>query len=223
MRSLRLIGGLTLALGLAMPALGATTTGGTTFTVTITNVSRNDTLRVGGTSGAVKAPIAPGVFVVDPLVAAFEQGRAATPELQALAEDGNYEPLQKVLQAKFGERAGMFVPGLAFTITANPGDRLSFATMFVQSNDKFYAPANGAIDLFDADGDPISGDRTESARLFDAGTEVDQQPGAGADQAPRQKGPNQGDDQNGVVAEARDGFTYPAVSDVIRIDIQPAE
>jgi hypothetical protein len=117
----------------------------------------------------------------------------------------------------------MFAPGLEFTVTANPGDRLSFATMFVQSNDKFYAPAGGGLALFDAAGNPVSGDLTDSVRLFDAGTEVDQQPGAGPDQAPRQKGANQGASQNGVVDAANDGFAYPAVADVIRLEITIAK
>lgn len=214
--------GTALIASLSYGALAATADGATTFTIKITNVSRNDTLKVPG-AAAVKAPIAPGVFLVDPAGTAFEPGKTASAELQALAEDGNFEPLQNALMAKFGMHAGMFAPGLEFTVTAKPGDRLSFATMFVQSNDKFYAPAGGSFALFDAKGKPVSGDLTASVRLFDAGTETDQQPGAGADQAPRQKAANQGADQNGVVAEANDGFAYPAVADVIRLEVKVAE
>jgi len=212
----------TLMGGLTYGALAATADGATTFTIKIANVSKNDTLKVPG-AAALKAPIAPGVFLVDPANTAFEPGEAATAELQALAEDGNFEPLQGALSAKFGARAGMFAPGLEFTVTAEPGDRLSFATMFVQSNDKFYAPVGGGLALFDANGKPVSGDLTASIRLFDAGSEIDQQPGAGADQAPRQKAANQGAGQNGVVAEANDGFAYPAVAEVIRLEIKVAE
>jgi hypothetical protein len=222
MRNTLLVAGSVLAFGLAIPAIAATSTGATTFTVKITNVSQNDTLKVPG-AAAVKAPVAPGVFLVDRAASAFELGKPASAELQLLAEDGNFEPLQKALQAKFGDHAGMFAPGLEFTVTAKPGDRLSFAAMFVQSNDKFYAPQNGAIALFDAQGNPISGDLTASVRLFDAGTEVDQQPGAGLDQAPRQKAANQGADQNGFVSEAQDGFDYPAVREVIRLEIRPKQ
>ena len=220
MRSLLLIAGSVLAFGLSTPAMAATATDVTTFTIKITNVSKNDTLKVPGAT-AVKAPIAPGVFLVDPAASIVEPGKLASAELQSLAEDGNFEPLQKILQAKYGEHAGMFAPGLEFTITARPGDRLSFATMFVQSNDKFFAPANGALSLFDGDGKAIAGDLTAWVRLFDAGTEIDQQPGAGADQAPRQKSANQGADQRNTVAETKDGFPYPLAADVIRIEIQP--
>jgi hypothetical protein len=214
--------GAALIAGLSYGAMAATADGATTFTIKITNVSQNDTLKVPG-AAAVKAPIAPGVFLIDPARAVFTSGKAASAELQALAEDGNFEPLQKALMAKFGAHAGMFVPGLEFTVTAKPGDRLSFATMFVQSNDKFYAPAGGSFALFDANGKPVSGDLTASVRLFDAGTEADQQPGAGADQAPRQKAANQGADQNGVVTEADDGFAYPAVAEVIRLEVKVAK
>lgn len=206
------------------PAMAATVNDEITFKVKIVNVSKDDTLKVPGAS-AVKAPIAPGVFVVSESKSPiFKIGKAAgTDGLEALAEDGNFEPLQKALQAKFPDHAGMFVPGLEFTFTAKPGERLSFATMFVQSNDKFYAPKGGSLALFDKSGKPISGDLTASVRLFDAGTEVDQQPGAGADQAPRQKAADQGTQQNGAVAEAKDGFAYPAVAEVVRVEISVAK
>jgi hypothetical protein len=222
MRKFLMAGAAAALMAMSHGTWAATADGATTFTIKITNVSRNDTLKVPG-AAAVKAPIAPGAFLVGPAAAAFQPGKAASPELQALAEDGNFEPLQKALVAKFGAHAGMFAPGLEFTVTAEPGDRLSFATMFVQSNDKFYAPAGGSLALFDANGKPVSGDLTASVRLHDAGTEVDQQPGAGADQAPRQKAANQGADQNGVVAEANDGFTYPAVAEVIKVEIKVAQ
>lgn len=213
---------LTSLLSAGVPAVAATATGATTFTIKIVNVSAKDALKVPG-AAAVKAPIAPGAFLVDKSAAIFAPGEHASAALQSLAEDGNFEPLQKALVAKFGAQAGMFVPGLAFTVTAKPGDRLSFATMFVQSNDKFYAPADGAVALFDAAGKPISGDLTAFVRLFDAGTEIDEQPGAGANQAPRQMAPNQGADQNAVVTAADDGYDYPAASQVIRLEIKAGE
>lgn len=214
--------GVALMVATSHSTLAGTSDGATTFTIKISNVSKNDTLKVPD-SAAVKAPIAPGVFLVDSAAAAFEPGKTATAELQALAEDGNFEPLQRALTARFGAQAGMFAPGLEFTVSAKPGDRLSFAAMFVQSNDKFYAPAGGGLALFDAGGTPVSGDVTASVRLFDAGTEVDQQPGAGPDQAPRQKGANQGAGQDGVIAEANDGFEYSAVANVVRIEITVAK
>jgi hypothetical protein len=55
--------------------------------------------------------------------------------------------------------------------------------------------------------------------LWDAGTEVNQAPGIGADQAPRQKMTNTGADENGVVHVVKDGFSYPETKDVLRITI----
>jgi len=55
--------------------------------------------------------------------------------------------------------------------------------------------------------------------LWDAGTEANQAPGIGSDQAPRQKGPHTGVRENGVVHMVNDGFTYPNTKDVLRITI----
>ena len=110
-----------------------------------------------------------------------------------------------------------------FTITAAPGARLSLAMMFGQSNDLFYAPEGEGIALFKR-GKPLSGDITSSFLLWDAGTEVNQEPGVGADQAPRQKAPNTGLPENGVVwrlKNVRDGFKYPRVAEVLKITIEP--
>jgi hypothetical protein len=106
-------------------------------------------------------------------------------------------------------------PGQAFEfrITAKPGERLTFATMFAQSND-----------LFDASGKPIRGDVTSQILLWDAGTEVNEEPGLGPNQAPLQAAPNTGPAENGVVrpiTEVKDGFHYPTVPQVLRVTITP--
>jgi hypothetical protein len=80
----------------------------------------------------------------------------------------------------------MFERTDSFTIAAQPGDLLSFATMFGQSNDCFYGPKGGAIALFDQNGRPLMGDHAVEVVLYDAGTEVNQAPGVGPDQGPRQ-------------------------------------
>ena len=117
-------------------------------------------------------------------------------------------------------------PGGAFEFTLNaaPGDALTFATMFVPSNDLFYAPGSNGIPLFDANGNPVSGDMTDRIELWDAGTEPNQQPGSGSDQAPAQDSPDQGADEGGVVnriGDVDDGHFYPAVSDAIRVSVTP--
>jgi hypothetical protein len=186
-------------------------------------------------SGLV-TPFAPGVWAVhvanDPLFTAGQSDRGEG--LEALAEDGNPADLNEALANRQGViRSGVFntpvgaagpgplLPGEAyeFSFAATPGDYLSLATMFVQSNDLFYAPDGAGIVLFDAAGTPLNGDITGQIGLWDAGTEVNQQPGFGADQAPRQAGANSGAAENGVVQPVADGLTYPAVNDTIRVII----
>ena len=112
------------------------------------------------------------------------------------------------------------LPGQAyqFTFKAKEGMRLNLIAMFGQSNDLFYAPET-AFDLFDNNGNPFTGDVTESFMLWDAGTEVNQAPGVGDEQAPRQKAANTGKAENGRVGKVADGFVYPNTKDVLRITI----
>ena len=116
---------------------------------------------------------------------------------------------------------GPLTPGSAyeFTFVARPGDRLSFATMYVQSNDLFLAPGDTGIALFTDDRQPISGDVTDQIGLWDAGTEVNEEPGVGANQAPRQAAANTGADEGGTVRLVDDGFAYPTIADIVRITI----
>ena len=83
-----------------------------------------------------------------------------------------------------------------------------------QSNDWFYSPAEWGIPLF-KNGKPISGDITAQIILWDVGTEVNQEPGIGSDQGPRQKAPNTGEAENRVVRNAKDikyGSAFTKVS-----------
>jgi hypothetical protein len=116
-------------------------------------------------------------------------------------------------------------PGGAFEfdIEAAPGHRLSFASMFVPSNDVFVAPASGVEPWPDGD-DPVDGDVTEHVDLWDVGTEPNAPPGEGPDQAPAQNTPTQGADENGVarrLADVDDGHDYPAAGDVVRVMLTP--
>lgn len=97
----------------------------------------------------------------------------------------------------------MFIPGQPFEVKAQPGERLVFGTMFVQSNDLLFAPEG--LHLFDSAERPV-GDRTEEVQLWDAGTEVNEQPGSGPNQAPRQAAANTGMTEQGVVHPVKDGF-----------------
>lgn len=205
------------------------------FLVRLENVSTAEALSPSdGSTGAV--PLSPGVWVVHadsgPL---FTNGAADRGDgLEAIAEDGAPGDLATALgnqpeiaaSAAFdtpvgAEEAGPIGPGGAyqFTVTAAPGSNLSFVTMFVPSNDLFFAPGEVGIALFDGEGNPISGDVTAQITLWDAGTEVNQEPGVGADQVQRQGGPNTGADEGGVVRPVADEFTYPAIENVILVTI----
>ena len=206
------------------------------FRVLVENVSTESSLAAGA------VPLAPGVWAVhnagDPLFTADEADREEG--LEALAEDGSPGELAISLSSLSGvissdyfntpigaSEPGPIFPegGYEFTIYGVPGDYLSLATMFVQSNDLFYAPEGTGISLFDESESPIDGDVTDQIFLWDAGTEVNEEPGVGANQAPRQTGPNTGDDENGSVVLIADGatgpggFTYPNVADIIRVTI----
>jgi hypothetical protein len=133
--------------------------------------------------------------------------------------------LDKVAAMKGLTASGMFLPGQPFMVTASPGDRLQFATMFVQSNDLFFAPRDGGIALFDTGGRAMHGKVTTRVALFDAGTEVNQPPGSGRDQAPRQAGPDTGRAERmplDLVQNRHDGFAYPPVEAVIEVEIELA-
>jgi hypothetical protein len=83
--------------------------------------------------------------------------------------------------------------------------------MLVQSNDIF---AGAEINLFQ-NGTPVSGDITSQLLLLDAMSEMNEFPGAGNFQAPRQPGPNSGESENGIVGAVNDGFQYPMISDML--------
>ncbi|MFK5974458.1 MAG: spondin domain-containing protein [Flavobacteriaceae bacterium] len=135
--------------------------------------------------------------------------------------------LENVIEAKSyfdTGKTGLIMPGDSESITFNAGKGhlLSFATMYVQSNDLFYAPLENGIPLYDEDGAPLSGDITSSIYLWDAGTEVNEEPGVGENQPPRQAAANTGMNENGMVAligDIADGYTYPTVSEAIKVSL----
>jgi hypothetical protein len=224
----------------ALPAVAlaggeSAATEGTTFTVRIENVSTTATLK-SMKGETAPAPNSPGLWVVHSGTAPlFKVGK---PDLgwglEAQAEDGNPATLAEHCKTHAGvlsvgvfntpkgdQQPGPALPGKVyeFTVTAKPGDRLSFATMFGQSNDLFYAPAEAGIDLFGSDGRAVNGDVTAKLNLWDAGTEVNEEPGFGPNQAPRQSGPNTGASEKKPVGKVKDGFKYPKVSDVLKVTI----
>ncbi|XWN37527.1 MAG: spondin domain-containing protein [Balneola sp.] len=112
-------------------------------------------------------------------------------------------------------------PGGAFEFefTAPVGSRLSLATMFVQSNDWFYATGSAGLALYNADGTQVTGNITSEFNLYDAGTEEDQEPGVGDNQVLRQSGPDTGPADDNNLVRSVDTSDLPADEDVIQVTL----
>jgi hypothetical protein len=209
----------------------------TSFTVRIENISSADGQTA---SDGTKWPFAlsPGMWVLHRGDATlFSDGKAARNGLEAQAEDGNPSDLvmslenmhhSSSLHGVFNTPVGTMGPGpigpggaYEFSITATKGMKLSVVMMFGQSNDLFYSPEPAGVALFDSKGTPVSGDITSKFILWDAGTEVDQELGIGPDQAPRQKAPNTGAAENGVVHKAKKVSFYSKTGELFRVTITP--
>lgn len=140
--------------------------------------------------------------------------------LELLAETGNPGDLAEMLKDMGYEAgaqaipdgkstAGPLFPGdmYTFTIDAEEGQYLSFASMLGNSNDVFFAFDDLGIKLDFGDTDT---DVTDQVMLWDAGTEVNEYPGTKSMDV----------DEGGTVRILNDGYTYPAVNDILKITIR---
>lgn len=216
------------------------TTGLTTFTVRIENVSTPTTLPT--STDAQPVPLSPGAFVVHrgdatPL---FEDGAPANGPLEMVAEDGipdgyaatdnaDFVPGSVVFNTPAGaDEAGAIGPGAAYELTfsAVPGDKLSLVTMFVPSNDWFYTMSgdDNSLSLFDEDGAPISGAQAAGTlEIYDAGTEQDETPGEGPNQVERQSDVNTGPAEGANVGSLVDlGKSVELNGPVVSLVVTPA-
>jgi len=230
--------GVLLSFTLALTGCSDPTELETTFLVTFENVSSPGDLAT--SAGPVDIVYAPGVWAIFDIGGElFTIGSPASEGVERLAEDGNNQPLfvearNLALIGPYGtfgqgDRTAMsydeapMEPGavVEVEIVAEAGTVFSFASMFVQSNDVFVAPAGGSLFLFDGEGRPVSGDVTDQLVFYDAGTEVDEEIGVGANQAPRQAAPDTGDDPDGLVQTVPVELGYPAVADSFRLTLTP--
>lgn len=156
--------------------------------------------------------------------------------LEGVAEDGVPTNLAASLAARpevnasaaFTTAVGAAGPGaippsgsFEFSFTASENENLSLATMFVQSNDWFYAFSPIGLPLFQ-NGTPVSGDVTSQIALYDAGTEFDEYPGAGLFQVIRQPALNTGDADSDTNVRLIDPTSFPNVpstENAIRVSI----
>ena len=213
-------GAASLALLGASPVFATPASGDTRFTILVSNVSTETTLALPG-GGTSRVPVAPGAYaVVEDGASLFEMGMAADRALEQLAEDGDPDAFVARIRTLPGVRqAGRFLHDEPFEVSARRGERLVFLAMFAQSNDLFYAPEPHGIALFGDDGAARSGRVAERIALWDAGTEVNEAPGAGPNQAPRQSAPGVGPAENGTIGPVNDGFHYPPSPEVLEVTI----
>lgn len=204
------------------------------FKVRVENVSKD--LNVASNGEKWPFALSPGFFVVGNKLNLFKEGQKASAALEAQAEDGNpgmfvemlnmnhANGLHGVFNTPVGAMgAGPLVPGnvYEFDVTAVKGQKLYMVAMFGQSNDLFYSLGKDGVELFDKKGNALTLDVTDKLMLWDAGTEVNEEPGIGANQAPRQKMANTGTAENGKVGMVKDGFKYPATKDVLKVTVTP--
>ena len=208
----------------------------TKFTVRVENISTpNGQTASDGTRWSFA--LSPGLWVLhDKKSGLFTDGKPASKGLESQAEDGDPSGLGLLvishhassLHGVFNTPIGTMGPGpirpgdkYEFSFNASPGMKLSLTMMNGQSNDEFYAPDENGIALFDARGAAFSGDVTAKLILWDAGTEVNEELGIGPNQGPRQKAPNTGVDEHGVVTRAKSETIYTKNAELFRVTITP--
>jgi len=216
-----------------------------TFTVHIENIANDLFLRTSSGKNE-KLLFSPGVWIVyrdaakNPL---FSEGEKASKGLEVLAETGKPESLlaemkknPEVLQAGIFEipiGAGVTTPTNAspgkifeFSFKARPGTKLTFASMFIHSNDLFFSLPDSGTTLFSAGEEPLKKDISDQIILFDAGSEINQEPGNGYNQPLKQQISDSGETENSIIKElneVKDGFVYPELEKIIRVTINNNE
>ena len=191
--------------------------------------------------------LGPTIFLSPGAFAVFESQNPilnvdapASEGLERIAEDGMPETLANALAAASGAlpsgafsvpegatEPGPIGPGqaYAFTFDALPPARLSFATMYIDSNDVVLATGPGGVALFSGD-TPFNGQvASTELDLFDAGTEANEEPGFGPNQAPRQSRPDTGTPESEnvrPVVDTGDGFSYLSPAELVEVTVTAA-
>ena len=218
----------------------------TTFLVTIENVSNNTTLPEGSAPDRT-APTSYGVWALIERSNIFGLEMLASEGTSRLAEDGFITVKSEELSRApyvitHGQFRSITQPGelinpednfalmagekSQFEVVASPGQRLQLQTMFVQSNDWFYAFSKGGLDLYNGN-TPISGDVTSELFLYDAGTEADEPLGLGTTQKPDQDriatnvGPDDPEPKVKLAMTKHPSFYIPPTSSVLKVTVQP--
>lgn len=137
--------------------------------------------------------------------------------LKDIAQFGNVAKLQNSLKSLPNVK-GVYVAGNApvapgskvtTNFNAEPGDKITYATMFGFSNDWFYANEQS----IDAN---TKGEISSKTSLFDSGTGIDQYPGAGNHQALFGGTPQI---ESKIISKVGTQYPVPAVQNVIKVTI----
>jgi hypothetical protein len=183
-------------------------------------------------------PVSPGVYLVHQSAdTLFKVGVPDSKQgLERIAESGNITPLYETMRgwlasdAQLGTfttpegatSAGAAKPGNAYTfeVSARPGDRLTFVTMYGMSNDWFFGTTPEGFELFDAAGMPVTGDLSSMLHLYDAGTELSEEAGIGPNTGPQQSSPDMGEvDTDKNVREVGASVYSTAVTSHLKLTI----
>jgi hypothetical protein len=202
--------------------------------VTLENISAPGALSSSTTQETRDILVSPGVWAVHAHgTRLFDEGEAATHGLTRLAESGNPEPMMLELSGReeivaFGPfpvqegatyASAPIEPGdsVTFEMSAMSDQRLSFAAMYIHSNDILVATPLDGIEL---DSEEVV-DVSSLIELWDAGTELNEEPGFGEHQP--MQGPD-GDPEGGVVhrVEGTDaaGWSYPSPDSFLRVTVE---
>ena len=224
-----------LSLGSLCAALLAGCGGPWEATLSLENTSSpGDLVASDGSTHDIK--LAPGLIILhDDTFSLFSEGEAASSGLEALAEDGDPAILLdtlaqdpgvvwfEVLSTLTGDtyEEAPLSPGdqIEVSFTAARGELLTFAQMYGESNDIFLATVAPIAVTGDLDGA-----LTGQLALFDAGTELNQEPGLGADQAPRQSAPGAGTAENATITRLSggadaEGWSYPDLGSFVALTV----
>lgn len=169
--------------------------------------------------------LSPGAFGLNDSL--FFIGVKANSKIESLAEDGDpsgfsSDPSEftNVFDTPIGASGpGPILPGesYSFTVSATDGDFISMGSMILESNDWFIG-AN-YIPLFHI-GLPLTGEITSILKVYDAGTEQDEFPGLGPNQAARQGGNNLGPEEDELLAKEITGeFIIPDIYDMVKVTL----
>lgn len=116
-----------------------------------------------------------------------------------------------------GTGQDVILPGQSVDIKFHAGSKqyLMFAMMYGYSNDLFFAPENPGLKLFDSDGNALTGDVSSQIHLWDNGTRLNKQPGAGIS--------HPGDVEDGTIkkieTEDAQGNLYRPASDLVKLSL----